>query len=304
MKKVSVIIASYNKKDMLRECILAVKKQDYKSLETIIIDNDSTDGTSRMIEAEFPEVKVIRNEENLLFCKAQNQGINASSGEYVLSLNNDVRLMPDFISKMVDASERNPKIGALCGKILSDDGGKIDSAGQLLGKSLRPVDRGYGKPDKGQYNKSCYIFSTPGSAPFFKRKMLEDIRIDGQYFDEDYGMYYEDLDICWRAKKAGWKGYYLPGAVAYHLRAGSAVGYRKNWGLFGKRIFPLLPPDMKLRLLKNRYRTILKNASFFGFIIRLPFIIAYDAAIWIYIAFTSPSIILKFFKFPFRGHNT
>ena len=109
--------------------------------------------------------------------------------------------------------------------------------------------------------------------------MLEDIKIDKEYFDSDYRIFYEDLDIAWRANKFGWKAFFVPGALAYHVRGQtvrSKVGVNKKYARF------YLSDDLQFDLLKNRYLTIIKNESLVGFVLHLPFIILYDVLAWCY----------------------
>ena len=114
------------------------------------------------------------------------------------------------------------KIGMLSGKILRMDRETIDSTGLFLGRNRKAVERGYGKKDIGQYDKPGYVFGASGAVMFLRKSMLIDIKDENGYFDERFGMYYEDLDLCWRAQKKGWKAYYTPKATAYHVRGGTA----------------------------------------------------------------------------------
>ncbi|MCX5714833.1 MAG: hypothetical protein NT033_08575 [Candidatus Omnitrophica bacterium] len=105
--------------------------------------------------------------------------------------------------------------------------------------------------------------------------MLEQIKLGGEYFDNDFGFFYEDLDVAWRAQRHGFRGYYIPTAVAYHLRGFTA---RKGEGIdkpFARRF---LSNELHARLIRNRYLAMLKNESLSGFLLRLPFIFLYDCA--------------------------
>jgi GT2 family glycosyltransferase len=123
--------------------------------------------------------------------------------------------------------------------------------------------------------------------------MLNEIKSGSEYFDEDFRFFYEDLDIAWRANNLGWKGYYIPNAVAYHIRGGTA---RRKGGQ-GKRYARFyLSDELHFDLIKNRYLGIIKNDSFFGFLFHLPFIIIYDIIILGYILFFKPQLIKKILR--------
>ena len=159
----------------------------------------------------------------------------------------------------------------------------IDSTGLFVGRDRKAVERGYGKIDKGQYDEPGYVFGVSGSCAFLRKSMLLDIKDKNGYFDERFGMYYEDLDLCWRANKKGWKTYYNPKAVAYHVRGGTAMSPNHKAGL----IFPYISQDLKKRYIMNRYKCMIKNDSIFNFLVNLPFILCYDIKLWIYFIFDS-----------------
>lgn len=288
---VSVIIVNYNRKSHLTKCLDSVRNQRYSLIETLVIDNASSDGSVEVVERGYPKVKLIVNETNELFCRAQNKGIAISEGKYILCLNSDVVLDRNFVTKMVEAMKLNEEIGMVSGKILSLDGRYIDSAGQLLGRSRKPVERGYRRPVSREYQKPSYVFGAGGVAPLYKRRMLEDIKIGDEYFDESYGMFYEDLDISWRANMLGWRAYYTPEAIAYHARGGTAKTINAKINLFKKYDFTYLSQELKGHLIKNRYLTMLKNDSVRGIMINSPFILAYEIKLWAYILCFNPSLV-------------
>lgn len=290
---VSVIIATHNNLSCLRECLLSLQRQSFSNLEIIVIFNDSPEGVINEIENYFSKVRCIVNRKNLLFCRAYNQGIDQSKGEYVLCLNDDVVLEQDFIEKLVKVINQDKKIGMVSGKILRMNKTIIDTAGLFLGKNRTPLERGFNQKDKGQYDKDGYIFGVSGCAAFYCREMLEDIKDEHGYFDERYGMFYEDLDLAWRAKRRGWKGYYIAKAVAYHQRGASCKTVMPRISFLEKYNFTHLDNELKVRLIKNRYRTIIKNDSFAGLLFNLPFILVYELKLYLYIIFFSPQLLCR-----------
>lgn len=249
---VSVIILNWNNEDIICECIGAVLKQNYADIELFVVDNKSEDGSGEKIKNEFPNVKLIENSSNLGFCKANNEVISKSKGEFVLLLNADVIISSNFISEMLKAARSNEKIGSVSAKLLKlGEGGEktdiIDSAGHLLTKSFCPFNRGQGEKDVGQYSESDFVFGATAAAVLYRKKMLDDIKIHGEYFDELFFAFYEDTDIDWRAQLLGWKCLYDPKAVAHHYRGGSVKAAEKK--------------EIHKIYFRNRYLMIIKNAS-------------------------------------------
>ena len=154
---ISVIIVNYNRKDLLKQCLDSLYGQSFKNIEIIVVDNASEDDSVAMVSAFYPNVKLIRNTVNALFCKAQNQGIGISRGDFVLSLNSDVTLDKDYLKETLSSAGLDSGIGMVSGKILRMDNKTIDSTGLFLGRNRKAVERGYGKIDKGQYLSLIHI---------------------------------------------------------------------------------------------------------------------------------------------------
>jgi len=289
--KVSVTIASYNNRAIIGECIASVLGQTHREVEVVLVDNASTDGTAAFVSDNYPSVRVLHNEDNDLFCKAQNRGIRETSGDYVLVLNSDVVLDSRFVEEALKPMNARPRVGSVTGRILRKGGGVIDTTGLFLGRDRKPVDRGYGEPDDGRYMEPGYVFGAGGVAPLYRRKMLEEVSLDGEYFDESYGAFYEDLDLAWRARARGWTAWYAPEAVAWHVRGATARTGKPARGLFRRYALARLPDALKSRLVVNRYLTMVKNETLGGLLMNLPFIVFYDLRLWFYLLFFSPRAI-------------
>ncbi|MDD5085825.1 MAG: glycosyltransferase family 2 protein [Candidatus Omnitrophica bacterium] len=260
---VSAIIVTRNNADTLRECITSLLKQTYGKIEIIAVDNASNDNAPEIIAKH--KARLIKNDKNQGFARANNQGINVSSGEYILFINDDVTLDEKFIDTLLREMERDLKTGSACGKILAPNatGGKsvIDSAGlKLQNWRLLPLDRGEGETDKGQFDKKEYVFGVPGAVSLYRRSALDEIKINGEYFDEDFFAYYEDVDLAWRLSSAGWKSLYVPEARAFHKKKGPSE----------KETF------IKAKALANRYWCYLKNETLLPFLFYAPIAIPYE----------------------------
>lgn len=290
-KTVSAIVVTYRAGDYLMTCLDSLETQSYSSIETILINNSDTCDFYSQVKRTFPEIKIYSSPGNLFYCGALNKGIELSAGEFILCLNDDAALEKDFVEQALQGFEINDKIGMVSGKILRRDGRTLDSAGLFLNIGRAPMERGYGRLDRGQYEKAEYIFGVNGAAAFYRRRMLEDVKINAAYFDTDYRIFYEDLDIAWRAQNYGWKAYYWPLALAYHARGATA---RSGSGAGRPHARRYLSGELHLDLLKNRYITLIKNESFFGLLAHLPAILAYDIFIWAYVLLFNPGLIKRF----------
>jgi len=279
----SAVIINYNCKEFLPKCIDSVINQEYKLYEIIVIDNFSSDGSIEFIKEKYQNLKIYIMDENIGFCKAANIGIRNSKGDYILLLNSDVILDKNFTKELVERiNVLKENVGIISGKILRlNNENVIDSTGQFISKFLKPKERGYGEIDKNEF-KEGFIFSSCGAVSLYKRKMLEDIKINDEYFDEDFFMFYEDFDLGWRANLYGWKSYFEPAAIAYHYRGGSNP-INKDKFLSQKFQFVNKPLFIRKRILLNRYLVLLKNCSLGIFLLHLPYFLIYEFLFWIYI---------------------
>ena len=288
-KIVSVIVVTCGKAALLKDCLDSLKAQSFLSLEMIVIDNSTDAEFAKSIRSSYPLVQIHSNPKNLFYCQALNQGINASSGSLVLCLNDDVVLDKDYIREAIKGF-KHPKIGLVSGKIMRSDKKTIDSTGLSLSLYRTARERGYGLRDTRQFQKEEYIFGVNGAVAFYRRQMLEDIKQGDEYFDTRLRIFYEDLDIAWRSQRAGWKGFYTPGAVAFHIRGGSV---RSEGGINKAYARRFLSDELNLLLIVNRYTVLRKNQSLTDFLLHLPFIALFELFSWSYILFTRPKLIKK-----------
>lgn len=217
---VSIVIVNYNAGDFLRRCLTYIMAQTYSAWEVIIVDNASQDDSLAQVKG-LDRVTVVRNRSNVGFAVGQNQGLHAARGAYLMPLNFDIRMTPTFLAELTAILDAEPQVGSACGKLLRmtpdwEPTQEIDTTGLLMSRSLAPMSRGHGELDHGQFDHRPLIFGAQGAAPLYRREMLEDIAFEGQYFDERFFMWYEDVDLDWRAYLRGWQCHFVPTAVAYH----------------------------------------------------------------------------------------
>ncbi len=253
---VSVTIVTFNSGRFIKRCLESVLAQKYLHREIIVIDNASTDGTVDILEQFEDRCKIVYNDENIGFAAAQNQAILMSGGEWVLTLNPDVLLLPNFIQALVDAGQANPRIGTVCGKLLAilanfdlPDKPLVDSTGIYFTPMLRHLDRGSQEVDNGHYLNHEYVFGATAAAALYRRSMIEDVSIDNEFFDPDFFVYREDADVAWRSQLFGWRCIYTPHARGYHVR-NVLPGNRRA-----------LPPVINMHSVKNRFLLRIKNMT-------------------------------------------
>lgn len=168
----------------------------------------------------------------------------------MLTLNPDVRLNPDYLRKLIEVMEDDPRIGSATGQLLlGSNPSIIDSTGIEMGRTRRVWDRGGGDP-ASKWQQSGELFGVSAAAAVYARRMIEDIMLDGQFFDETYFAYKEDVDVAWRANLLGWKAYYAAEAKASHGR---------GWKYEGRKSRKSIPLSIRRHSYQNRIFTIIKN---------------------------------------------
>ncbi|MCX5698302.1 MAG: glycosyltransferase family 2 protein [Candidatus Omnitrophica bacterium] len=288
---VSVIIVTIGAKGYLQLCLNSLLEQSHLPFEIIVIDNSSKPNFAREICRLFPSVKLYTSDENLFYAAGLNKGIGLSQGEFILCLNDDVILDQEFIRQALEGFLIRENIGLVSGKILRSSGKILDSTGLFLNAWRTAKERGYGQPDLGQFEQGGFIFGVSGAAAFYRKEMLEEIKDKNGYFDSRFNMFYEDLDISWRAQKYGWLAYYVPTALIYHVRGGS---FRPDSGIDKPIARRYLSTQLQCDLIKNRYLTILKNENFLSLILHLIPILLYELCVWSYVLIFQPKVIKVF----------
>ncbi|MBD3360998.1 glycosyltransferase [Candidatus Peregrinibacteria bacterium] len=230
---VSITIIHYNTPQYLKTCLDSIFNQTYKNIEVYFIDNNSPDKSGlNFVIREYKDrknLKIIPNKENLGYAKAANQGIklaieHENKADYVVITNPDIIYTKSYFEKIVSRIEKDENIAAITGKVYKYDFDNkkktniIDTVGLFAYKNRRIIDRGQGLEDKGQFDEEKEVFGVSGACPLYRREALKDVKILGEYFDEDFFMYKEDVDLSWRFLLYGWNNFYFPKAVAYHGR--------------------------------------------------------------------------------------
>ena len=226
MSRTSVIIVSWNVCEQLENCLNSLRQA--QPLEIIVVDNNSSDGSAEMVQSIFPTVKLMKMSTNLGFAKAVNIGVAEARGEFYLLLNPDASITPTAIVSAENYYEQNNKVGIVGGKLLDDRGGIQPSVRKLpsvwsqfavltkIPYLVPPVLDSY-LMKNFNYNMPGPVEQVSGALFFIRRQLWERI---GK-FDEGFWLWFEEVDYCARALKAGWQVYYLPESSAYHIGGSS-----------------------------------------------------------------------------------
>jgi GT2 family glycosyltransferase len=259
---VSIVIATMRGGPDLEACLESIQAQAHPELEVIVIDNGSTDTELGAIPARFPRARVLRNEENLGFVGASNQGIAASIGELVLLLNDDTVLEPVALDRLVQSLVEHPSWAAAQAKLVRmDDPSLLDTAGSFLTATGFLVHRGSGESERG-FDEADEIFAAKGAALLIRSAALRQVGA----FDPDFFAYFEETDLCWRLWLAGWRVGFAPDARVRH-KLGATAGS--------------LPTDfVQFHSFKNRICTLAKNLG----PLRLAWMLPYHVALCLALA--------------------
>jgi GT2 family glycosyltransferase len=223
----SVVIVNLNTKDILCQCLDSLNQVAKKfEMEIFVVDNGSMDGSGEIVRKRFPGVKLVENQMNLGFAKANNQALRLAKGKYVLLLNPDTQIKGGAIEEMILFMSAHPEVGVAGGQLLNSDGSKQNSianfpslATELLNKSLLR----WLFPEKFPGKEKSYVGpievdSVIGACMTVRRDAMEQVGL----LDEDYFLFMEETDWCYRMKKAGWKIYHIPQAEIFHFQGRSA----------------------------------------------------------------------------------
>jgi N-acetylglucosaminyl-diphospho-decaprenol L-rhamnosyltransferase len=243
--EVSIIVVNWNTRQMLADCLNSVETSAVGvACEVIVVDNDSTDGSQAMLRSQFPQVRLIQNDRNVGFARANNQALAASRGRYALLLNSDALLSASALQAMLKLAESEPRAGIVGACLLNADGSFQASYTLfphlwqefLILSGLGRLFYGRWYPSRGpEENKEPHIVDyVEGACLLVRREAFEEVG----GLDEDYFMYAEEVDWCYAMREKGWQVWYQPAARVIHLGGGSSQGRqtRREADLYRSRV--------------------------------------------------------------------
>lgn len=300
MPRLAVNIVTWNSQAYIGNCLEKLFEQTYHDLAVTVVDNASTDDSVLIVSKYVNRgVRLIRNARNEGYAPGHNKAIAASDSEFILNLNPDVIVTPTFAVRMVEAIQQDEAIGSVAGRLISVSqeqshsglpdipprGSAIDGAGLIMYRNRRQFLRGYGEDSAQSCTVPSQIFGPDGAAPLYRRAMLEDIKIEGEYFDALFRSHKEDVDLAWRAQLFGWQSVYTPDATAYHIRS-FRPGNRDN-----------LTAQIRRDAVKNRWLMNFKNELPLLFWQDFPYILGYELKILVYLLFFEQSSLPAIWDF-------
>jgi GT2 family glycosyltransferase len=256
--ELSIILVCWNNKDYLEPCLNSLIDSNVRfTFDVVVVDNGSTDGSQEMLREKFPDVRIIQNDNNAGLGRASNQGIEATTGRYILLLNNDTIVNGPSLDNMVKFLDTNPSVGAVGGKLLNPDG-SVQSCyynfpslkeeflvatrlGQLIREGYPGIIQDDDVRSVGWMSSACLML---------RRSALDKVGL----LDDDYFIYSDEVDLQYRMKKAGWHMYYLPNVVTIHyggrsmnrwerrkmVYRGRLLFFQKNYGLVGTTLLRVM----------------------------------------------------------------
>ncbi len=210
--KVSVIVVNWNGATLLAACLRSLSAQTYRDFEIIVVDNGSEDRSAINVAHAFSQVTLVALGENSGFAGGNLAALRIANGEFLALVNNDTRVEPYWLEKLIQPMLHNSALGICASKIIIEGSGKIDS----IGTAVTTAGVGFNctaREHSDSHEAFAPVFGACGAAALYRGRMLEEIG----FFDKDFFLYDEDTDLSFRAQLAGWKCVYVPTAVVYHI---------------------------------------------------------------------------------------
>lgn len=254
---VSVIVLNYNCRGFLGSCLSSLLNTEYPRYELILVDNGSTDGSLSFALQEFSSkgVQVKALSRNYGYAKGNNFGAKEAKGDYLIFLNPDTEVDPSWIRHLIREFEADFSIGIAQPRLLQGDRVHFDSAGCFINPYGLVTSRAYGEKDRGQYSSVTEISYAKGAALAIRRDLWKELG----GFDPIFFTYYEETDLCWRARNVGYKVVYVPKAIVYHVGGGilKRVLYHTKFHEARGRLILLIKNYSSLNVLRYVPATVL-----------------------------------------------
>ncbi len=284
--RAGAVIVNFNGGADLPTCLEALRAQSVP-VEVVLVDCASRDGTRRLAESPPPGVRGLPLPDNVGYAGGCAAGLAllGPGVDPVGFFNPDCFPAGDFLAVCAALLAAEGDVGGVAGRLVRGDRTTLDSCGQLLTPFLLRVrDRGYGEPAAGAYPSRAEVLAACGAGMVYRRAALAGAAVDGEVFPSDYFAFWEDLDLGWRVRNAGWRVVYEPRAVAVHRRAATAEPGA------GRLIFRR-PPELAAAVVANRWATLLRNLHPVDFLVRLPVLLPGEILMLSWLAVRNPRLL-------------
>ncbi|MBU0612733.1 glycosyltransferase family 2 protein [Patescibacteria group bacterium] len=300
--RVSIVIVTWNSIKYLPPLFDSIENQTKRDFEIIVVDNGSSDNSVSWIEKNYPAARILRNKANLGFAAANNQGIRMSAAPYIVLCNTDIVMAKNFLEELHKAMDNNSKAGSVGGKLLKSsldlnnigDSDTIDSTGIVLYKSRRAIDRGENDKDTGQFDNTGEVFGISAALIMYRKDALDAVALSGQYFDESFFSYKEDIDLAWRLRLAGFTSVYISTAKALHARNAARKTDLSDIGTIKNRQGK--SPTAKYLSYRNHLYILVKNEEWKNVFLN-PALAWYELKKFIYLLFREPTSLKGILSF-------
>ncbi len=261
-------IVNHGSYDDLESCLAGLARQSHSPSAIAVYDTGELPARFETLRHAHPDI-AFEMGPNRGYAGGANRVLdrlvgNAEPVDFVLVLNPDVELEPDYSGRLIDGMTSRPRVAIGTGKLLRPDRMTLDSAGIVFPRNRRPRDRGSDQPDRGQFDLPRLVDAASGAAMMLRVAAITDLVIDGELFDESFFAYHEDTDLCWRTRLFGWQVLYEPRAVAVHQR---------GWQREGRAEIPIAT---RRHSFKNHYLQLVKNETTGGFVRDLPWLVGWE----------------------------
>lgn len=253
---VTLSIVTWNSADSIEACLLSVLAQTHSNFELWVVDNASADDTCAIVAAlaeTDKRIKLHRLDTNTGFCGGHNYSLNRTSSEAVLLVNPDAELAPDYLEHALTALQKDERIGVVCGLLLQSQeaDARIDSAGMHTLPDGRFALRLHGvrQSQAGPLNPR-YVDGADGALPLYRRRFIDDLRVEGEFFDPRFFAHKEDWDVAWRGNLLGWRTMFEPACRAIHPRQFQPTNLRVRLRMSRK---------VRANAVRNQWIMLIKN---------------------------------------------
>lgn len=260
MTRVDLIVSTFNNLDLLAACLDSLHTSNFQDFRLIVFDDNSDPPAAPLVRDTWPSASIVTSRRNVGLIRGLNKAIDLGTSEYVVLLNDDTEVEPDWLGNLVACADRHPEAGSIATKLrLHSNRRKLHSAGDGYSAWGMPYNRGVWLDDLGQYDAEEEVFSACGGAALYRRSALEAVRVDNDdILDSRLFMYCEDVDVGWRLQCAGYHCIFCPNAVVYHHLSATGGGPLASYYV-ARNILLVMRHSLPRRFVRENRRRIVAH---------------------------------------------